>query len=294
VQPFDLRHAAASSLNTMPSIWTYNDINRAFESVRLRIILLTYDVLNDDDEELRDIGASIAKTILEGNRSHPGTSDHVPLVASQKLAGYLVKNYRSSTELCRDAIKRMTGSQISVSGDYIHPSSIGRLENAVKEDTALFVIEKQNLFVDEVRKAILWSQVLKNLSTRAITQSLATELTKWVKEGLDALTLRIEAEYDGALGWCSKPDVFIFFMQIICAADVLMVWRLRTKKVQVRGSQVRMALVRLLTAGIKNGLHEMLAERIERVLMESTTARLRKLGKRLIVAERTTLDGRSS
>jgi hypothetical protein len=270
----------------MPSIWTYETVDSAFASIRLRAILLTYDILNDDDEELRDIGSSTASKIFSSDRKcHLGV-DLVPLVASQKIAGYLVENYRSSIELCKDAIERMTGSQILLGSDFLRPASTESLNVAVKEDTALFVVEKQNLFIDEVREAILWSQVLKKLSTRAITENLASAVTEWVVHGLASLTQKMEQEYDGALGWCSKPDVFIIFMRILCAADVLMTWRLRTKKVQVKGSEVSEALAGLFRAGTKNDLHEMLLEQIEKVLTNSIATRLGKIGKILAAVER--------
>jgi hypothetical protein len=277
----------------MQSIWSYESMDSAFASIRLRAILLTYDILNDDDEELRDVGSSIATNIFTSEQHNHFNTDFVPLVASQKIAGHLVKKYRHSMELCRDAMERMTGSHIYTDGNSIQPSSTNRLDDATEEDTALFVVEKQNLFVDEVREAILWSQVLKKISTRAITKTLATASTEWVISGLAALTVRMEGEIDGDLGWCSKPDVFILFMQILCAADVLMAWRLRTKKVQVRGSEVRKSLLALLDAGTKNGLHEMLIEKIERVLTGSVTARLGKIGRTLEAAEECLLDGRS-
>jgi hypothetical protein len=286
LQSFDLRLAAASSINRIPSIWASWTLNDEFSSIQLQAILLTYDILNDDDEELRDVGSSIAtKIFLRGEKSS-GTNNLVPLVASQQIAGHLVRKYRTSSALCRDAIRRMTTSNFSVDDGMFLPSSTDRLSNAVKEDTALFVIEKQNLFVNEVREAILWSQVLKKLSSKAISTVVADALTEWTMSGIRLLAERLEREVDGALGWCSKPDVFIFFMQVLCAADVLMCWRLKTKKVELKGTDVRRALMKLSDIGTRNGLHEMLIDRIERIIQDSFAARLGLIGQRLTVVER--------
>jgi hypothetical protein len=290
-QPFDLRYAAASCLNKMPSIWAAGTLDTAITGIQLHAILMTYDILNDDDEELRDIGSSIASKILAQGIKQSDAVDMVPLVASQKLAGHLVEKHRNSQELCHEATERMTGSRFLEPGSgCLYPSSADKLDNATKEDTALFVVEKQNLFVDEVREAILWSQVLKKLSTKAIASDMARSLTEWVTSGLCSLIQRMEEEQDGPLGWCSKPDVFLVFIQIVCAADVLMTWRLRTKKVNIKGSEIREALVRLLNAGLKNGLHEMLVAKIEKVIMESTMARIEMMWERLTAVERNILE----
>jgi hypothetical protein len=274
----------------MPSIWGSGILNDATISIQLQAILLTYDILKDDEEEIRDIGASIATNILACGLRKSGAPEMVPLVAGQKIAGYLAKNYRNSPDLCRRAIERMTGSRLfGLESDSSHSSSVDRLNGAAKEDTALFVVEKQNLFVDDVREAILWSQVLKKMSTTSIANNTVVFFTEWATDGLDLLIQKMEEE-DGALGWCSKQDVFIVFMQILCAADVLLTWRLKTKKMKIRGSEVRGALMRLLKAGLRNGLHEMLVAKIENIIMESATSRIIKLGNSLTVVERNAVE----
>jgi hypothetical protein len=256
------------------------------DSLRFQAILLTYDILNDDDDELRDIGATTVTSIRCAADVNFRAKDMVPLVASQKLAAHLVKNYNHSAQLCREAVVRMTGSLCSLEPPFLAPKVSKALDLALKEDTSLFVIEKQNLFVDEVRETILWSQVLKGLSMKTVSKNIADSLSEWTTDGLGTLIKKAEEAEDWSLGWCSKSEVFIVFMRILCASEVLMCWRLKTKKVGVKGTEIRGLLIKLLAAGLRNGLHEVLLDRIETVVMQSALARLNLVGSYLSRAER--------
>jgi len=233
---------------------------------------VTYDALNDDDDEIRDLAACLVTRIVAGKHYRDNMKDVIPLVASQKLSEYLARKYSRSQELCVEAVRRMTNSDSTRSP--LRNSVADTLAQAQEEDTALFVQEKQNLFIDEVREAIIWSRVLKNLSVKAVPRRLAHAFSQWVMDGIAVLTECATNQVDGPLGWISKTEVFVLGMQVVCGAEVLLNWRSRSRKVPVAGYTIRRALREFADIGSVNKVHPLWIEKIEEILEASVMGRL--------------------
>lgn len=267
-QAFPIRYAAVSSLNAMRHVWTTPDPSSHAASALLNLMLVTYGALNDDDDEIRDLAAKVTTRVITGPRYYNGIPDVVPLVASQRLAEYLAKTHRDSHDLCKEAIHRVMSSDGSVS-----PLDI--LQQAQKDSTVLFVQEKQNLFIDDVRELDIWSHVLHELSDDAVTRGDAAFFSEWVWSGLTVFMGAARAQRDGPLGWVSKPEVFVMGMRLINGAEVLLHWRRRrSRKGLFSGSRVRRMLQEFADIGEANEMHGLWLERIEAVLAESVFERL--------------------
>ncbi|KAF2434532.1 hypothetical protein EJ08DRAFT_470303 [Tothia fuscella] len=284
---FDTRYAAASCLAQTPCIWRQHEKgiidDEGLKSVQLRARLLTYDILNDDDDEIRALGVTIAAASMPVVKKT--TSELVPLVASRHMLAHVANHDRHSTGLTIIAIERMTGS--SFSGEYISliPSVRDILEASGNDDSTLFVVEKQNLYIDEIRETSLWSQVLESISMRAVLTGAEDRdnvnmLCSWVTDGLECILKKAEHN-DGALGWSSRPEIFVLIWRILCGADVLMNWRLRSRKVKCEGTGMRAPLIKLLEVGRRKGLHELILEKVERIIVKALKKRLGLMGKRL-------------
>lgn len=98
-------------------------------------------------------------------------------------------------------------------------SAQAQLEVALRVDDALFAVEEQNLFVDEVRETQRWSAVFAQLECRPEETWFRT-LVLWVREGLAALT-EAAGRDDGPLGWTSQPAVFALCTRVILSAGAL-------------------------------------------------------------------------
>lgn len=272
IQPFPTRYAAVMSLSCLTSLWTTDAKTDGSIPPLLRACLVIYDALNDDDNEIRDVAASVVTRVFAGKYYRNNMDNVIPLVASQKLSEHLGKTYAQSQELCVEAIRRMTHCELT-EPPLLH-SVAGILAQARREDMTLFVQEKQNLFIDEVREAETWSRILKHLSVKAIPRELAYNFSEWVTDGISVLTKSAANQDDGSLGWTSKPEVFTLGMRVICGAEVLLNWRSRSRNVPVPGSAVRRALREFADAGSANKLHPLWLDRIEKILTESTMERL--------------------
>lgn len=242
-----------------------------YPTLYLQAILVVYDSLNDDDSEIRELASCTAKRILEA-RSTQSVQSMVPLVASQKLSQHLIAVFPTSIALMKEGLWRLTGSKFR--NGCLDPSAIQQFSEAQYESKALFAIEKQNLFVDDVREAVIWSRVLKRLSKQAFSAEHATALSKWVTGGLAKMIEAADAEIDGPLGWASKSDIFVLGMRIILATDVLLCWRTKTKKVHIPGSSLRLLLGRLVAAAESGRLHSMWLEVAEEILVRSILGRI--------------------
>lgn len=215
----------------------------------------------------------------------------VPLVASQQLLKYLATIYRQSEHVCKHALRKMT--QSTLDNDKLLPFAKGRFESATAEDTALFVVEKQNLFLDLYREAGLWSQVLKALSAKIITDAEVTALGDWTLNGLRLLSDKANCEIDGPLGWTSKHEVWVFGMQVLFSTEVYLDWRLRTKKGRVEGKVIRDLLAKLYDRGTKAKIHGAWLEKVQNMLVDAIGAKVGSFGAvfRTIEAEKSRPEG---
>lgn len=271
---FSLRFAAAQALHSFRHVFRIIPIIQT--TALLRLGLVVYDALNDDDEEIRDLSTSVCSRLILDKRYQANAKDLFPLAASQKLAEHLSKQYATSRTLCLEAVKRMIGQRTN-SDSVAFASVSSLLAEARDREGVLFAEERQNLFIDDVRETAVWSSVLKGLSLRAVTRELATALSQWVIEGLAVLTEIARTKPDGPLGWTSKPEVFALGIRIIYVAEVLLDWRTKTSKLSLSGAHLRRALREFADAGEASDLHPMWLEKIEEVLEDSVAQRLRRL-----------------
>lgn len=217
-----------------------------------------YRLTNDDDEDVRNVAARTACSIIQAASQDNAALDLLPIPAGAKLVEIMTQRFNTSTDLAMVAMSALFSRGISA-------TTI--LADANRQDTALFIQEKQNLFIDEAREARLWSHVLVNMSSKAVTQEAAQEMARWTMEGLDTLLTTLEANADGPLGWKRRPEIFVLGLKIIYAAEVLLVLRGRLRKLKgVNGSEIRKKLMALLKQGQEKEMHPLWLEQSQRVL----------------------------
>lgn len=198
----------------------------------------------------------------------------IPTTACQMLCAHLVNQHTKSDCVITEALARTTGARYARESVFAPVSE--RLQALLAEQDALFAVEKQNLYIDPVREANIWSRVLNRLDISLLPLTTAANLTAWVLEGLETLLNQTSKNHDGPLGWTSKPDIFALGMQVFSCADVLLGWRVKyPRKVKVRGSELRRKLWALRVKGLEMHLHPLWIEEIERVLERSI---LNKMG----------------
>lgn len=170
-----------------------------------------YDILNDDDDEVRDVGAAAAKHILGHSL--------VPIEAATSLLTWLSQTFKASTAFRDIAAARIVGHHGLLHAENGWIGAEDQLDAALAFDDSLFAIEETNLFIDEVREAQRWRKVFEALDW-AQTEVPISKLNEWLARGLIRLQ-RMMDEKDGSLGWASDPHVFAICARLLLGSSAL-------------------------------------------------------------------------
>ncbi|OJI86066.1 hypothetical protein ASPTUDRAFT_187482 [Aspergillus tubingensis CBS 134.48] len=269
---FTTRLAAVSSVTAFARILRPAGSPPRTDSVLLEIYLVLYDMLNDDDEELRDLAASTASWVLSCSSVSPTKAVALsPLNASELLSKFIAENYASSRLLCQRSMAYIADQEPRLSSATLKfVSFLGRLSELRKESTILFEEEKQNLFIDEVREVDVWSARLRQLNESSYDEGSLNALFNWVSNGLASLEeiLAKETERDGLLGWASKPETFTLGVRVFSVAGAVISQDSAASRLL---SQEQVALLKgklqaLLASGEASLLHDDWVSRIQAAL----------------------------
>lgn len=257
----------------------------------------------DDDEDIRSKAAAVC-SILNPSATADGQTHYTMSLSSpmatSRLCQILTYEFKDTMILSTEAIYRLVGEN-SNSMFKVRPIEFAApdellatnntnlrkvpetnelalvpfcpfdemLHRAKKQDDVLFVEEKQNLFVDSVREADTWADVLMKTHPSSRTEDIAIEFSNWTLGGLKALIKAARNEEDGPLGWTSKPEVFSLGVRIILAAKVQLSWASRRSSRETHSLQLRELLQELLKIGRQALIHGIWLQRIEETLEEA-------------------------
>ncbi|RMZ31999.1 hypothetical protein D0859_03882 [Hortaea werneckii] len=263
--------AAALALSRVKYLWPAMLKDGHLLSCFASLCFAVYDLLDDDDEDLRLLASSAVSSILDAGANDGSAQEElVPVVASQRLVGFMLQTMSRDQRLIGEAFDRSFGT--SSQG---FPNVADHLNTFGQIDKALFVEEKQNLYIDEAREVKLWAQVLLRAPADMLTIHLRKQLSAWVSEGLCALTSKMAESGDGPLGWSSRPEVFVLGLQLVYGAEVLLSCVERGTRIYTPASSLRRSLGELkLSIERCNGSGLWLSE-IDRILSHSLVVKVR-------------------
>lgn len=215
--------------------------------VLLEILFVLYEMLQDDDEELREYAASACSIVLF--QDTPVLK--LPFAASAELADVLPKTHGSSPRLFERSLCRFLGQNDQ---DRLFTPVSELLQEYLKESTTLFAAEKQNLYLNEIKEIGVWMDCLSRLSYGDSHLPLARKFYSWVMDGLDALVETSRSKgTDGILGWTRELDVFVTGLRVIHGANIIL---LMPEYPHTNTSQIHEKLQALLKGADDNLLHE--------------------------------------
>lgn len=265
------------------------------------VYIVLYDLLLDDDEDVRDKAAAVASIFLSTSTNGAAIPNIslMPPAASLSLLQYMKTEFNESEFLFAEAAYRLTGAcslfkrgplEIATPGlndhetnnsaektsdtermpfDFIRPVR-EMVQEVRRQDNALFAEEKQNLFVDPVKEAENWALVLMNSIQLEKVVSIISAIENWTMEGLEVL-VETANEKDGPLGWTTKPDVFIVGMRILLAAKVQIHWLRAGLNRETFLNNILGLLRTLLDIGTEKLLNGIWLRQIEGILLQETT-----------------------
>ncbi|SMY23097.1 unnamed protein product [Zymoseptoria tritici ST99CH_1A5] len=260
------REAGATALSRIIKLWKHMSL-----PVWTDLTLAVYDLLNDDDEDVRLLAAEVVPRILSSimpSASPPGQQLE-PIAASQSLLVVLHKRYSPGTDashLTSIALYRgfdfqpMKNTSLSVAE---------QLTSLSNPDTALFAQEKQNLFLDHAREVRIWAKFLHRLPPPTWTESEMSSFTHWIHDGLTALSAA-ELEEDGPLGWSTKQEeMFTLGLRVILGVEVLFYWVSQGTRLPLRPSDLRMKVFEVVKVWEVRKVNCLWRGEMERVLAEA-------------------------
>lgn len=261
--------AAALSLVRVKHLWTPLSLSTEISGTVLELCFAIYDLLTDDDEDTRVLAAEAASHVLCAFGECKEDSDIVPLVASRRMIDFTLRQWHGNNFMIDEVSKRALGLNA------LDGQSVGeRLKAATKVDTALFVEEKQNLYIDEAWEVKMWSNAMLRIPAHCFSKSLLKHLSSWVADGLTALATKNEDSPDGALGWTSKAEVFTLGLQVVYGAEVLLRCVQQGVKIETPPSMLRKSLAELQASDERNSLNGLWLQEIARVLSQSVAVKL--------------------
>ncbi|KAK7425361.1 hypothetical protein QQZ08_008147 [Neonectria magnoliae] len=207
---FYTRLASAESLCSFFSVknsaWTVEEC--------LPALMALYNLLSDDDDDIRDVGSAAVANILD--------QPLAPIEAANRLVIWLAQHFGNSPAFRQVIIGRMMGDARYPVLDKTNSKVdvADQLKEAMKFDDSLFVIEEHNLFIDEVRESQRWTAAFASLQWSP-QDALLKSLTSSVCGGFLPMEALASKE-DGPLGYASKPQVFAILSRVIRAAVALM------------------------------------------------------------------------
>lgn len=232
---FDMRMAAARSLQSFAT-----GLRSAVgtDAAYLPLLLALYMTLVDDDEEVREIGALATSFVLAEHATSP--QPLVAVDAADALLAWIQRHFGQTNEFRAYVACRMVGDpvvaiDIGVQDLSSWTTAEKQFSEALIVDESLFVVEEQNLFIDEVRETERWAELFRKLefdfdeeteeesgSIKRVLMmdSSLSALKEWTEGALAVLAQQVTFD-DGPLGWASSPAAFALCHRVLVCGSVL-------------------------------------------------------------------------
>ncbi|KIW15620.1 hypothetical protein PV08_05668 [Exophiala spinifera] len=207
-----------------------------------RLLVLLYDLLNDDDEEVRAEAVTAANML---------SLQHMPIISNLGLCPLAIREALIE-ELCQESVRshypieailnRYLRIGRDVQGDLEDDHSLhlfehsvsSRLTEIVRSKNDLFAEERQNLYVDDVRELDIWSYVLCQYSFHLLPSRRLQLVLRWACEGLDQIANMMgrvgpsstNLTLSHPLGVTYDHDFLVVFVQVVNLAGALLHCRL--------------------------------------------------------------------
>jgi hypothetical protein len=230
----------------------------------LGLVVLTYDALNDDDDQIRLLASVMAGKLLYPTSLDQSSSRPIaPAIAVNELGRYMITHFRASRRLYIEALRRLLATST-----FPPPPFERLLLQGRKSENMLFVQEKQNLYIDETKTALFWSRVLLNMDKAVYSSQSLQVLRSWVIPGLSTLIAATSEEFDGPLGWSTKPETFSLGMRLLFGAETVIKMESSNSAFSTVSNIINL-LYDFFRAGQKNSINEHWLNTAERILEES-------------------------
>lgn len=191
---FPTRWSAARALSTHFRLVRQQPDSPGSFQVRLRSMIVLYNLLNDDDEDVRSEASSAVTGLLGLHDQKGGALGLSAMAAREFLLDRIVEQNGKTAGFVEIAVMRIMllretpseASGIHTLGDvFASPVSL-RLRGLLLAKDDLFAEESQNLYIDDIREVEIWKGCLRGCVDQ-LTQQQVDLITRWALEGLQSV-----------------------------------------------------------------------------------------------------------
>ena len=221
-----------------------------------------YDFLVDDDVRVREAAASATGVLLSNNtwdeadvwflwglaRSH--ISSVTPSAAASAILYNVWQVHKTSVILWIEALRRIIGNRNSCMAKArllsMYPEQVNTTVNSRENSFLLpskhksfnemlletksfnddtFVVEKQNLYIDEIQEIQRWTDLMQRLRPDSQMSVIAADTITWIHQGLTSLYDEVcTPEASRPVDWITQTDATILIIRISQAVKMQARW----------------------------------------------------------------------
>ncbi|KAK4948093.1 hypothetical protein LTR10_013147 [Elasticomyces elasticus] len=229
---FPTRLSAANALSTFIGNMGLLHDDGPGQRTRLDLLLVLYDLLNDDDEDVRCEAVSAAANVFLTQPVRLGALGLCALAAREKLLEELCLQYGQTGLLAEAALLKViqVGQESNGSlrdnelSGLFETSVTSRMSGILKSKNDLFAEEKQNLYIDDVREIKSWTKVLSQSAFQSLSQQQIHAAAIWTLAGLEQTltSLQDSSMLVHPLGITYDHELLVVFLQVVSLAGVLL------------------------------------------------------------------------
>jgi len=159
----------------------------------LRAKVTLYNLLNDDDEDVRAEAALAAANLLQHDQRQRALGLS-PIAARELLLTRLIQEYGKTVELAECAVIRIMLLRQNITGRSDMPSLANvcavpvqsKIHRLLRAKDDLFAEESQNLYIDDIQETKAWNGVLRHCIDQ-LTPEQVDLIVRWTLEGFSAV-----------------------------------------------------------------------------------------------------------
>lgn len=200
---FPTRLGAAKALSTY--LCLVNDNNPLSMDTphqhQLRLYIILYNLLNDDDEDVRAVVTEAAYVALGPSLQLPSSLGLSALFARQQVLGLITRLHNYTEALTVVVLGQLIRPDRSADEGQVSKilctSVASKLNKIVQSKKDLFAEEKQNLYIDDIREIQMWCDVLAESGFDCLRQDDVDLIAQWASHGIDEVVkiLRTESRH---------------------------------------------------------------------------------------------------
>jgi hypothetical protein len=206
---FPSRLSAVTAISTYIGCLEDSGVSQQLASIRLRLLLLLYRLLNDDDEDIRLEAIHAGRKLKLHETTSMYNLGYCASAAREEVLHELKRQYKGLSELALIALANVlrlghaASCLLSPAGlglaSLLETSVTSKLGSIAKKPDDLFAEERQNLYVDDISEINAWTQVLDDEGIDHLAPKMFGAVMNWTLDGLEGVIEALETEQGRAL-----------------------------------------------------------------------------------------------